>query len=56
MVEIDAIGFHRIGDGGYTIPWLPLTQLNVPTYYDLAGLSLGDIHQELTTPTTKRHQ
>ena len=46
-------GFHRIGDGGYTIPWLPLTQLNVPTKYDLAGLSLSDIHRALTTPTPK---
>lgn len=46
-------GFHRIGDGGYTIPWLPLTQLNVPTKYDLAGLSLSDIHQARTNPTTK---
>lgn len=38
----------RIGDGGYTVPWLHLTQLNVPTDYDLAGLSLGDFKQTMT--------
>ena len=38
----------RIGDGGYTIPWLHLTQLNVPTNYDLAGLSLSGFKQATT--------
>jgi len=37
----------RIGDGGYTIPWLHLTQRDVPTKYDLAGLSLGDFKQAM---------
>ena len=32
----------RIGDG-YKVPWLHLTQLNVPTNDDLAGLSPGDL-------------
>jgi len=47
----DSHEFLRIGDGGYTIPWLHLTQLNVPTTYDLAGLSLGDFHQALKEST-----
>jgi hypothetical protein len=47
MADIDTHKFLRIGDGGYTIPWLHLTQLNVPTEYDLAGLSLDDLHQTL---------
>jgi hypothetical protein len=45
MADFDARGLLRISDGGYTIPWLHLEQLNVPTKYDLAGLSLDDIHQ-----------
>jgi hypothetical protein len=36
------MSFLRIGEGWYTVPWLRLTQLNVPTNYDSAGLSLGD--------------
>jgi hypothetical protein len=30
----------RIGDGGYEIPWMHLTQLNTPTAYSLAGLPI----------------
>jgi len=45
MADFDARGLLRISDGGYTIPWLLLEQLNVPTKYDLAGLSLDGIHQ-----------
>jgi hypothetical protein len=41
--DFDARELLRISDGGYTIPWLHLKQLNVPTTYDLAGLSLDDI-------------
>lgn len=40
-----------IGDGGYTIPWLHLTQLNVPTNYDISGLSLSDFEQALRNTT-----
>jgi len=40
--------FLRIGDGGYTIPWFHLTQLNVPTKYDLAGISPGDVKQAMS--------
>jgi hypothetical protein len=42
-----------IGEGGYTIPWLHLTQLNVPTNYDIAGLSLGDVKQTMSNSTDK---
>jgi hypothetical protein len=51
LADTDSHEFLRIGDRGYTIPWLHLTQLNVPTKYDLAGLSLGDFHQALNEPT-----
>ena len=47
IADIDTHKLLRIGDGGYTIPWLHLTQLNVPTEYDLAGLSLDDLHRTL---------
>ncbi|KAI0049858.1 hypothetical protein FA95DRAFT_1604022 [Auriscalpium vulgare] len=30
-------------EGGYTIPWLHLKQLNVPTNYDILGLGLGGL-------------
>jgi hypothetical protein len=49
--NFDTDGFLRIGDGGYTIPWLHLTQLNVATKYDLSGLSLNDLHQALANST-----
>ncbi|KAH9961311.1 hypothetical protein BC827DRAFT_1260505 [Russula dissimulans] len=50
-LDVFAVATVMIGDRGYTIPWLHLTQLNVPTKYDLAGLSLGDFHQALNEPT-----
>ncbi|KAI9445657.1 hypothetical protein F5148DRAFT_769468 [Russula earlei] len=37
-----------IGDDGYTIPWLRLTQPNVLTTYDLAGLSPDDLKRAFT--------
>jgi hypothetical protein len=45
IADFDAPGLLRVSDGGYTVPWLHLEQLNVLTTYDLAGLSLDDIHQ-----------
>jgi hypothetical protein len=46
-MKLKRIIFLRIGDGGYMIPWLHLTQFNVPTNYDLAGLSLGNFKQAM---------
>jgi len=46
-IQLKRMIFLRIGDDGYTIPWLHLTQLNVPTKYDLAGLSLDDFKQAM---------
>lgn len=48
IVDTDTHESLRIGDGGYTVPWLHLRQLNVPTNYDLAGLSPGDFKQAMT--------
>jgi hypothetical protein len=46
-------GLLRIGDGGYTIPWLHLEQSGVPTSYDIGGLSLSELHNALVNSTTK---
>ncbi|KAI9442265.1 hypothetical protein H4582DRAFT_1809416 [Lactarius indigo] len=50
-LDVFAATTVTIGDGGYTIPWLHLTQLNVPTHYDTLGISLGDIEQALKNTT-----
>ncbi|KAH9038716.1 hypothetical protein EDB85DRAFT_2072661 [Lactarius pseudohatsudake] len=56
-LDVFAATTVTIGDGGYTIPWLHLTQLNVPTHYDISGISLGDIEQasKNTTANTGSH-
>ncbi|KAH8992759.1 hypothetical protein EDB86DRAFT_3078965 [Lactarius hatsudake] len=50
-LDVFAATTVTIGDGGYTIPWLHLTQLNVPTHYDILGISLGDFEQALKNTT-----
>ncbi|KAH9083581.1 hypothetical protein EDB83DRAFT_2511885 [Lactarius deliciosus] len=50
-LDVFAATTVTIGDGGYTVPWLHLTQLNVPTHYDILGISLGDFEQALKNTT-----
>ncbi|KAI0305626.1 hypothetical protein B0F90DRAFT_1815219 [Multifurca ochricompacta] len=52
-LDVFAVTTVTIGDGGYTIPWLHLTQLNVPTHYDLFGLSLVEFQQTLRNTTAE---
>jgi hypothetical protein len=35
------------------IPWLYLIQLNIPTKYDLSGISVGDIKQAMSNLADK---
>ncbi|EGO25193.1 hypothetical protein SERLADRAFT_448192 [Serpula lacrymans var. lacrymans S7.9] len=39
-LDVYAVATTRMGQGGYEIPWLHLTQLNVPTTYQLEGITL----------------
>ncbi|KDQ57731.1 hypothetical protein JAAARDRAFT_69819 [Jaapia argillacea MUCL 33604] len=36
-LDVFAVSTTRVGEGGYQIPWLHLTQLNVPTTYSIDG-------------------
>ncbi|KAI0268735.1 hypothetical protein BC834DRAFT_651204 [Gloeopeniophorella convolvens] len=52
-LDIFAAATITLGDeGGYTIPWLHLTQLGVPTHYDLFGLTPDEFSQHAKNVTS----
>lgn len=42
-----SIGVIRVGEGGYKIPFLKLSQTRVPAKYNLDGISLSDLTSPL---------
>ena len=42
-LDVAAASTITIGKGGYRVPWLKLTQTNVPTSYHIVLLSLGEL-------------
>ncbi|KAJ4494066.1 hypothetical protein C8J55DRAFT_533507 [Lentinula edodes] len=47
-LDVAAANTIQVGVGGYTLPWLKINQLNVPTTYtlDVAGLTLGQLKSQ----------
>ncbi|KAJ3935156.1 MAG: hypothetical protein NXY57DRAFT_958402 [Lentinula lateritia] len=47
-LDVAAANTIQVGVGGYTLPWLKINQLDVPTTYtlDIAGLTLGQLKSQ----------
>ena len=55
-LDVSAAVTARVGEGGYEIPFLKLSQRNVPTNYDLGPLSLSDLTNVLKSLSTNNSQ